>query len=130
LQTWFRAQCLLALGYLAVEAGEVLRGEALIREVGQIYQTTGSKRGLTQVLIYLADTFLALGEPKKAARLLGPAGAARGQSGVVPEVGAARLVVQHVLGTLQARLAGPDFAAAWAEGRAMSLEEAWAYALA
>ena len=129
LRTWFRAQCLSALGHLAVKAGEVGRAEALLREVAAIYQETGGTRGRTQVLVYLAEIACARGESERAIRLLGAATAERERSGVVLEAGAAGLVIQQLINTAQDQLVGRDFASTWTKGRAMSLDDAWRYAI-
>jgi hypothetical protein len=68
------------------------------------------------------------GTPDRAARLLGAAQALRDTIRRRFSAGQARELDAEVA-LLRAALGGPAFAAAWAEGRAMSLEQAVAYAL-
>jgi hypothetical protein len=70
----------------------------------------------------------ALGQPGRAARLLGAAEALRETLGfAVPPVD--RCAHEQVVATARAGLGEERFATAWAEGRAMSLHEAMALAL-
>jgi hypothetical protein len=76
----------------------------------------------------LADLSTSQGRPQEAARLLGAAEALLKASGSTwwP---ADRVEYERNLATLRAALSEAAFAAAWAEGQAMTLERAIAYAL-
>jgi predicted neutral ceramidase superfamily lipid hydrolase len=68
------------------------------------------------------------GQPKRAAWLFGAAEALRETSGAsIPPVD--RADYDRILAAVRAQLDEQTFAAAWAEGRAMTLEQAIAYAL-
>lgn len=68
------------------------------------------------------------GHPERAARLFGAAEAARDVFGItMPREGAGDQ--EHFWATIRERPEGTAFATAWAEGRAMTLEQAIEYAL-
>jgi hypothetical protein len=66
---------------------------------------------------------------RRAARLLGAADALLEASGIANAPTVHRVEIERNVAALRARLDETAFAAAWAEGRAMSLEQASAYAL-
>jgi hypothetical protein len=76
----------------------------------------------------LAAVVVALGQPLRGARLGGVAEALREALGV-PLAPAARSNQDQAVQAMRAALGEEAFAAAWAEGRAMPLEEAVALAL-
>jgi hypothetical protein len=76
----------------------------------------------------LAATVLALEAPLQAARLGGAAEALR-EALSMPLAVDARTAHEQMMGSLRAALGEAAFAAAWAEGRALPLEEAVALAL-
>ena len=129
---------LIRLGFLAYLQGQPDRAEGLARQAlalrrdrAQAVGTpTGLPTGLPVCLALLAGVASAQGRAGRAARLFGAA-----------ERGAESLHQQVVLrqygddydravATARARLGEDAFAAAWAAGRAMALEDAVAYALA
>jgi tetratricopeptide (TPR) repeat protein len=76
----------------------------------------------------LAGVAAAQGRPKRAARLFGAVQARRESAGV-PLPAAYRAGYERDVAAARAQLDEATFAAAWAAGRAMSLEQAIAYAL-
>ncbi len=77
----------------------------------------------------LVGIAVARGQPEGAARLLGATEALR-QAITAPMGAADRADYEQSVALAQARLDEHTFAAAWAEGRAMTMEQAIAYALA
>ncbi|HEX6270937.1 MAG TPA: hypothetical protein VFZ43_11920, partial [Anaerolineales bacterium] len=103
-----------AVGHL----GESLR---VRREIGDI-------GGSAWCLERLAEVALAQGKPEKAVRLLGAAAALRVSIGSVVDPADEREYQSRLI-SLRMELGNERFAAAWDKGRAMSLEQAVAYAL-
>ncbi len=94
-----------------------------IRLLAQLHD----RRGLTTMLYKLA-TILVLQQPAVATVLLGA------EEGLRATIGSPIPVdylatYEALVGKARSALSNPDFAAAWAEGRAMSFEQAVAYAL-
>jgi non-specific serine/threonine protein kinase len=117
------------LAYLALHAGDLPAAEALSRESLSRCREEGSTLGRTQCLVALAGIAAARGQGARAARLLGAfaAGLDRIDAALYrPE----RFERDRCLEEVRARLGEPAFAAAWAEGQAMTLEQAVTYALA
>ncbi len=79
--------------------------------------------GLYLGLLGLAGVASAQGQAARAARLFGAAG------GDPPPIPAHRHEWERNMAAVRAQLDEEAFAAAWAEGRAMALEQAIAYAL-
>jgi len=76
----------------------------------------------------LAGPVGAKGQPERAARLLGASEALHDALGLGPTISDQHEINGYVA-AVRAQLDEAVFEAAWAEGRAMSLEEAIAYAL-
>ncbi len=111
------------LGVLARHRGDLEEAEELLEESLGIHHELGDRWRTASVLEALAATALARGELGRAARLFGAAEALRGDIGTpVPQCERADRDRDLSSVTLDA--------AAWAEGRAMSPEDAVGYALA
>jgi DNA-binding CsgD family transcriptional regulator len=114
------------LAELARRGGEDDRAENLLHRALALRATAGVRPGVAESLEALAALAAARRSPTEAARLSGAASALRG------EMGLARWPVDEgtydaeVLGVRRA-LGGDGFAAAWAEGAALSTEQAVAY---
>jgi tetratricopeptide (TPR) repeat protein len=121
------ASSLVGLGLALVRLGEHAEARSAACESLRIRQERGNKHGITRCLECLAQAAWVQGEPERMARLFGAAEALREANhwklhprdrsdydGVAPA---------------RAALGEEMFAAAWVEGRAMSLEDAIAYAL-
>jgi len=114
-----------ALGRLAQAQGDRTAAMKHFRESLTIRKKTGAKRGIAESLGGIACVIEAA---EKAARLLGASSALREAIGApVPPV--ERDPYNECIAATRARLGEAAFGAAWAEGRAMTLEQAIAYAL-
>ena len=122
------ANSLVYLGWLRIDQqdfpgarGPLAEGLTLARELGD---ATVVVDGL-EISAYLA---MNVGRMDRAARLQGAADALRETIGV-PMSPSEHSLYDGELATVRAALGEPEFAAAWAEGRAMSMEQAVAYGL-
>ena len=116
------------LGHLERDEGNYELARALYQESLILRRTVGHQLALAQSL---EDFAVLAGREQRAARavrLLGAGEAFCGTIGARPPV-AARTDYERTVAEGRAALGEAVFAAAWAEGRAMSLDEALAYAL-
>jgi hypothetical protein len=107
--------------------GDYERAAARFRESLAMFRELGNKRGIVECLAGLAGLAAKQGQPQWAARLLGAVEALLGALGAAwwP---ADRVEYERNLAAIQAALDEETFAVAWAEGQAMTLEQAIAYA--
>jgi len=127
-QPWI-AYSLRLTGHAVRLCGDLERAEKMYRESLSLFGETGDKWVATECIEGLALIASAQGKSERAARLLGVAEAARETFGVTmprPEAGDQ----EHFWASIRERPDGTAFAAAWTEGRAMTLEQAIEYALA
>ena len=126
------ARSLHNLGYVARAQGDDDHAAGLFAESLRLFQERGNRRGITECLMgWAAVAVMQKQQPQgaeRAARLLGTAEAQ------FQAMGAAMWPAdqrdhERSMAAIQAVLNGEAFAAAWAEGRAMTLEQAIAYAL-
>ncbi|HET9111947.1 MAG TPA: LuxR C-terminal-related transcriptional regulator, partial [Ktedonobacterales bacterium] len=115
------------LGYLALRSGEPRRALRLFRESLGLFQRAGDQRGVAECLAGLAGTFGALRQPERAARLFGAANT------LSESLGAAGWAANAAdedwsLALTKRQLDGATFAAAWAAGQSLSVEQAIAEA--
>jgi hypothetical protein len=113
---------------VALQQGEWKQAGVLYREALTRFQEAADKRAIAGSLSGLAVLSAAQKQPQRAARLFGAAEVLR------EGVGSHRSLTdypgyEHTVTAIRALLGEPSFAATWAEGRAMSLKEACAYAL-
>ena len=101
----------------------VLHTEALALAGG-----LGDRWGIADAFRAFAMLALAGGEPQRASRLFGAAAAARDDTGMQLSP-TERATHDRAVADTAAAIGEAAFASAWAEGRAMSLQEAIAYAL-
>jgi hypothetical protein len=127
------ADSLAALGWLALCAGDLGSARAfyaeslkLVQELGHRLEVPACLEGLAAVAYGNED---ARGDGERSARLLGAAHALREAMGL-PVPPDRRPGTERCLEAVRAALGGAAFASAWADGQAMSLEDAIAYALA
>jgi predicted ATPase len=127
--SWAVGQALDGLGRVSLGQGDALRAEALHREALALYWDIGHRIGVTSCLDDLARVWIRRGDARRGACLIGAAEALRAtvRAGLAPP--RQRLRTRALA---EARAALPDEAleAALEQGRAMSLEQAVAYALA
>jgi hypothetical protein len=88
-----------------------------------LFQELGDQRGIAYCLIVAACAGVAQGDAERAARLFGAAERIRAAGGSFIEADL-RLAHEHDVAAARAALGDEAFAAAWAEGRAMTLEQA------
>ncbi len=132
------ARALGILGQIALVRGDDDRAATLFRESLVLFQEIGDKRGIALCFERLGSAACVQGRLEQAARLFGAADALRETIGVVqaaPDRAVNELVAAYELleagnrAVLRAAMGGDAFEAAWAEGRAMTLEQAIEYAL-
>ncbi len=119
---------LVNLAYLAQHEGDHVLALRLVRQALQLARETNDTRDVAAYLVTYAGSIAALGEHRRAARLVGASEAALGRMGALyqptdqPEI-------DRVIAEVRAQLDEVDFRAAWSEGRGMTLDEAMADAL-
>jgi predicted ATPase/class 3 adenylate cyclase/Tfp pilus assembly protein PilF len=120
-----------ALSYLAGVAerqGEYAAARSLHQEGLSLQRELGYKRGIVFTLRLLGHLAHHEGASERAARLMGAAEALREALGIIV-VPNDRAEYDRIVESARARLGEATFASAWAEGRAMSPEQAIALAL-
>jgi hypothetical protein len=103
--------------------------QTLCAESLAIFRALGGQSGITHNLEGLAAVALAQAQPERAARLLGAAEGLREAVGS-PRPLADRAEHDRFVAAVRTALGEQAFAAAWAEGGAMSLGDVVAFALA
>jgi non-specific serine/threonine protein kinase len=116
------------LGNIASHQGNFDRATGLLRDSLMLRKELGSKLGVAECLERLAGVAGGQGRPDRAVRLLGAAEAVRRSIGS-PLPDADRSDYEGNVTAARAALGEEAFATGWAEGRAMTLEEAIEFAL-
>ena len=126
------------LGHVALARGEYARARRLFVESLALHRSLGNKAGMAESLAGVAGVLAqarGAGEPMadrrkvlQAAHLFGAADAVR-EAIKAPMWPAERADYERNLAAARAQLDDGDWQASWAEGRAMPLEQAIAYAL-
>jgi tetratricopeptide (TPR) repeat protein len=121
---------LLSFGVLMAVRGTYERALAMLCESLTLYRELGGQAGgnVASCLEALGGVAGACGQPERGARLVGAADALRDAAGA-PLPRAFRRLYSRVTRGLRAALGDEGFAANYAEGRALSLDEAVALAL-
>jgi tetratricopeptide (TPR) repeat protein len=119
------AQVLTPLGLVALEQGESERADALLRQALVLHWERGAKLYRAPCLEGLAG---AKGRWREAVRLLGSAASVREAHGV-PLRPSERAAHDRTKAAGQAARDAPAYAATWAQGRALPLDDAAALAL-
>ena len=117
------------LGFVALQQGDYQHAVEVFMESLRLSREAGYRVTILMCLLGLADVFSALKQDDRAARLFAAAEALRAAIGhrLAPQDQAE---YEGRLASTRSRLGAATFAAAWAEGRAMTLEQAIEYALA
>jgi predicted ATPase len=123
------AAALHSLGFLAREQGRPLHAAAIFEQSLTLHSEVGNKIGIAMCLEGLAGSALAARQPERAARLLGAVEALCEVIGA-PLLPAERAHYDRDRVVARDALGEVAFTVAWAEGRAMPLEQAIAEALA
>ena len=116
------------LGWVALLRGDSERARALFAESIQLLLDTGDKLGVPDTLERLACVAVARGEAERAARLFGAVEMLYEVSSVDEDIANDELVGPY-FAAARSRLDEPSWQEAWAQGRAMTLDEAVSYAL-
>jgi predicted ATPase/class 3 adenylate cyclase len=116
------------LGDVARYQGDLTQAMTFYAESLALRRELGDRPETARTLEGVAGVAMAHERPERAARLFGAADALREAVGV-PAPPSRRARNERALRTVRAALADGAFAAAWAEGRVMTLEQAIAYAL-
>jgi tetratricopeptide (TPR) repeat protein len=116
------------LGQVAQDQRRYDQARSIHAESLELCRELGSQRSIALCLEKLAGVAGAQGQPERAARLLGAAEALR-QASQAPMGAPDRADYEHFVAAARAGLDEASFAAAWAQGRAMTLEQAVTYAL-
>jgi len=123
-----------SVAYMLANVGEAELGLGRCEQARKIFveslllfQDAGHKIGFPLLFTALANIARAQGDPERAARLLGAAEALREAVGI-PVEPFRRADYDRDVAAVRAALSAATFAAAWAQGRAMPLEQAVAYA--
>ena len=119
---------LIVLGEVTRLLGDQARAVALFHESLRFSRRYGSRLGIALALVRLAAIATATGEHARAARLCAAA-EALGETVREAAWAADRAAYDRDVAAVRARLDDPAVAAAWAEGRALSLDQAIALAL-
>jgi tetratricopeptide (TPR) repeat protein len=113
-------------GRLLLQQHDLAGAATRFAESTQLLHVLGADMGVAVNLVGLADVKFQYQEPTQAARLLGAAEPQHWPAWAAPE----RAEYEHSVAAIRAHLDQATFAAAWAAGRAMTLEQALAEALA
>jgi tetratricopeptide (TPR) repeat protein len=118
-----------SLGQIATSEGDYARARECLEESLKLGWEIGERRSIAYSLEALARLAAAASSAAQAARLCGAAEALREQIGA-PLSPAARTRLEAVIAAARTALGENTFAAAWAEGRALPLDQAVTAALA
>jgi predicted ATPase/class 3 adenylate cyclase len=116
------------LGRVVGTEGDAARATTLLREALIVQQRQGWNGVIPQSLEYIASLAARQDQPARAARLFGAAEALRTAQGA-PLSPVERAAYEHDVAAACAQLDETAFAAVWAEGRGLTMEQAIAYAL-
>jgi tetratricopeptide (TPR) repeat protein len=125
--SWTVAVALSYLGDVARDQGNYEWAGALYTESLESYQAMGDKAGIAECLEEMASVACAQGQSERTARLCGAAATLRIAIGA-PLPPTNRDAYDHILAQARAELGNEAFAAAFAAGAALSLEQAIAEA--
>jgi len=116
------------LAFIAQHEGDYKHSRDLFHRGLLLARETNFKLDMASSLAFIAGTSSETGQPERAVRLHGASEAALERMGAFHQP-ADKLEVDRNIARVRAQLDEATFAAAWAEGRAMTLEQAVAYAL-
>lgn len=116
------------LGYIALGEGAMARAAALFAEALALHRDVGNRVGVAECLGGLAAVAATQGWPLQAARLFGAVEALE-TTFSLPRLAAEQAERARYATATRAQLSEKALATAWAEGRAMALEQAITYVL-
>jgi len=118
------------LAWVSLHAGNHRRAKALFEEVLRLYQGDGDTNGLINCIAGFAAVLAMMGKPEQAAHLFGAAQSlfeSLGMAGYLDPPDQKEF--DHYVAVVQGQLDAAAFAKAWAEGHAMTLEQATEFSL-
>jgi predicted ATPase/DNA-binding CsgD family transcriptional regulator len=116
------------LAFIAYDEGDYEHGRELAIRITKQRLEIGWKEWSFTGLMVLAGPLARLGQPEKAARLLGASATLLNSIGVLYQPGDLPEVAKYI-SDVQTQLDEATFEAVWAEGQAMTFEQAVTYAL-
>jgi ATP/maltotriose-dependent transcriptional regulator MalT len=120
---------MLDLGDVARDRGDAARALGLYQEALGRFRGHPDTRMVNEAIEGVATVAAAVGQPQRAARLLGAAAAQRERIGLVFSIAPNQAARERAMAAARAGLGEPAFAAAWAAGRELSGEQALGEAL-
>jgi predicted ATPase len=118
------------LGYVELQDGDLQRSAELFRESLQLFRDLGHRRVIALTFIGLGGLANAQGRPVDATRILSAADAILSEGPPMdPTEAMEQAYYQRSVSAVRAALGDKAFLLAWAEGKAMALEQAVEYAL-
>jgi predicted ATPase/DNA-binding SARP family transcriptional activator len=127
-ERWYESQILRTLALTSMLQGRYQQAEDELRECLDVALELGDMAGVAIDLDRLGQTAVALGHPERAVVVAGAASRLRESLGGGLTVESGRWETEHPRDAARRLLADSDIDRAWAQGRAMSLEDALAYA--
>ena len=124
----FIADALARLGTVALREGNYQQSAGLYQQSLALNRVLGNRDGIAEDLAGLAEVASLLGQPERAVWLLGVVEAVR-EARNISLLPLRRAEYDRTVEGIRAQLDGAVFAEAWAQGRAMSLEQVIAQAL-
>ncbi len=126
--TYSVAMALVNLGLVVTRRGDYERTRMLVKESLLLSRQLGSKINIAECLEILSEMAGALGDFRRAARLWGTADALR-EAINAPWPPLERRLYESYLAAIRSRANEALWRRSWEEGRAMTMEEAFTYAL-
>jgi hypothetical protein len=115
------------LGSLARVEGDVRKGEALVKESVVAFRESGNRANPLAAICFCGVLAIKRGSYRRGARLLGAVDPRYARLWwLLPDD---RRAYEESLSAARASLGDDDFSAAWTEGKALTLEQAVAFAL-
>jgi tetratricopeptide (TPR) repeat protein len=116
------------MGNVALNQGDYARARSLLEESLAIHRELGEKQAIAVSVVGLGGVAAGMGQAERGARVLGAAGALLEaiHANLAPED---RILYEQGVAAARAQMSEEEFEKAWAEGRAMSMEQAVEYAL-
>jgi DNA-binding CsgD family transcriptional regulator len=117
------------LAYVALDQGDYQQARLILTEVLPFFRDVADLGYVCMCFDGIGRTAVALGQPERAARLMGFAHALREQLGQPPVEAFLAPQLNRDLASARAQLGVDAFASAWEDGRRMALDDAIDFAL-
>ena len=116
------------LAHVYLSQGDGVQAAKLFTRASNEFRELGDEKGITDCVMGLASVAIQMGQPEKGARLFGACEKIKQENGTTwwP---ANHIAYKRYLSRLHEQLDDASFNAVWNEGRAMTLEQAFEYAL-